>query len=234
VLTVVIGGGIWLLFPNRTPPGQGAPPKLEVSKERKGAVPTIQQALRKAETGSVIELWDDTIEENVVIVQSSTQRTNITIQAAPGKEVTWRSASNDPKQPILTLNKCADLKLAGERITFDGTLRDKKIASDLIRIMDVSPGLVLEDASFKNFGRSGIYIVNAAGTANKPIQIRKLSSETTDKMRPAIWFDANANMLPKLNDYIHIEAGDYRGHDEPIRFPDGKEVFGDDVRWPGK
>ena len=73
VLTVVIGAVIWFMVPQAEPPGKSGPPKLEVSRDpsRKNTYTTIHAALRNAEIGSVIELWDETYEENVSIDQAA-------------------------------------------------------------------------------------------------------------------------------------------------------------------
>src|SRR5262249_49068234 len=145
----------------------------------------IQSALRNAEIGSVIELWDDTYEENV-IVDPGRGRTAVTLQAAPGKQIVWRSGRNDPSQPILTLSKAGEFKLKGTGITFDGILSDKKNhVKDLMTIQFESPGLAVDDVQFKNFARSAILVMNANGAPKQPIKLTRLATETSEKARAA-------------------------------------------------
>jgi serine/threonine protein kinase len=240
-LTTVIISVIWFLHPSSDPPGKSGPAKLEVSRDpnRRNTYTSIQAAARNADFGAVIELWDDTYEENVVIERGPNQRTNLTLQAAAGKEIIWRPARNDAKQPILTLRKAVEFTLKGKGITFDGTLADKKRkVNDLIEISFESPGLVVEDAHFKNFARSAVFVINGAGSTGQPIKLHRLTSESADNTRAAIYFDANPNVLPPINDHIEIEDCVFLGHDpaKAIQFKDNKDksVFGNNVRWPGR
>jgi hypothetical protein len=240
-LTAVIISVIWFLSPSLDQPARGGPPKLEVSRDpsRRNTYTSILAAARNAEFGAVIELWDDTYEENVVIEGGPNQRTNFTLQAAPGKEIIWRPARNDAKQPILTLRKAVEFTLKGKGITFDGTLADKKRSvNDLIEISFESPGLVVEDAHFKNFARSAVFVINGAGSAGQPIKLQRLTTESADKTRAAIYFDANPTVLPPVNDHIEIEDCIFLGHDpaQAIQFKEikDKSVFGNNVRWPGR
>jgi serine/threonine protein kinase len=240
-LTVVISGLIWFFYPTQTPPAKTGPPKLEVSRASSGKniYPSIQAALRNAEIGSVIELTDEVYEENIVIEPGPGRRTNITLQAVTGKEIVWRSAANDPNQPILKLSKAGDFKFKGKGITFDGTLDKKRQVNDLMMITLDCTGLVVEDVSFKNFARSALFVINGAGSANQPIKLLRLTTDAGDKPRPAIYFDANPKVLPPLNDYIDIEDGDFRGIDpaKAIQIKannkDGK-IVGKNVNWPGR
>ena len=66
------------------------PATIEERSDRPGAERSIQVALRKAELGSIIELWDELYVENIVI-EPNRGRTAVTLQAAPGKKIVWRS-----------------------------------------------------------------------------------------------------------------------------------------------
>ncbi len=241
ILTAVIGVTIWWFDP-LAPVTKTGPSKLEVSKDpaRKNAYSTIQQAVNAAELGSIIELWDDAYAENLVIEQRADRRTQITLQAAPGKDVAWRSARNDSKEPILRITKGVEFKFKGKGITFDGTLDKSRSVNDLIMITGDAPGLLVDEAQFKNFTRCAVFVINGAGSANQPIKLHRLVTESADKNRAAIFFDANKNVLATpVNQYIEIDDCDFRGHDpaKAIQFrPATKEnpVFGEGVRWPGK
>ena len=232
-LTAVIAGVIWYLSPPPLSVVKAGPIHIEVSRDqsRKNASRSIQSALRKAELGSVIELWDDTYEENVLI-DPSIGPTGITIQAAPGKAIVWRPARNDANKSILSLRKAIHFKLKGKGITFDGELDKNSNVKDLITIMLDGTGIEIEDIHCKNFGRSALFFTNATGSDSQPIKIQRLTAETSDKSRAAIYFDADQKFLPPYNDHIEIEGSDAKA----IQFrqiPD-KTVFGKNVRWPGK
>jgi serine/threonine protein kinase len=241
LLTAVIGGLIWFFYPTSPLALKSGPPKLEVSRDgkRPNSYTSIQAAVRSAPTGATIELWDDIYEENVVIERGSSQRTNFTLQPALGKEITWRSARSDAKQPILMLRKAIEFTLNGKGITFDGILPDKKgTVNNLIEISFESPGLIVQDAQFNNFAHSAIFLINAAGSASQPIKLHRLATESSAKTRAAIYFDANPNVLPPVNSHIEIQNCDFRGTEigKAIQFKQlkGKTVFGDNVRWPGR
>ena len=233
------------LFPARPDPlSKTGPTKLIVSRDpnRKNVYSTIQQALLNAESDSIIELSDDTYTENVTVESSPSQRANITLQAAAGKkEIVWRSSKTDPNRPILRISKAADFKLKGNGIILDGTLDEKKKKSvnDLVMISSESPGLIIEDLQFKHFARSAIFVVNAAGTLERPIQLTRLMSFTDNNEKPiaAIFFDANPKMTPTPNDHIVIEDSNFHGilPKKAIQAdPKKKDILGDNVRWPGR
>jgi serine/threonine protein kinase len=238
----VVGAIFTVIWWTRTPPnpGKGGPAKLEVSRDpTKKKYLSIQKALNEAETGSVIELWDETYDENVVLEGGPGQRTNITLQAAPGKEIVWRSVRNDPKTPILKLRKAEDFTLKGQGITFDGELADKKRRVDhLVEITGLSPGLVVEEVNFKNYARSALFVINGAGASNTPIKLRRLIIEPGEKGSAAIQFQANLEMRPMLNEHIEIDDCDFRGVDinKAIQFTPTKDnpILGGNVRWPGR
>jgi eukaryotic-like serine/threonine-protein kinase len=238
-LVGVIGAVVWWVYTPPAPPTKAGPPKLEVSRDpqRKKTHTTIQAALRDAEIGSVIELWDETYDENVVLEASAMQRTSITLQAAPGKEIVWRSARNDPDVPILKVRKGVDFKLKGNGITFDGLLADKKRnVNNLITIGGDSPGLTIADATFKNYAHSALFVINSAGSESNPIKLHRLVIDPGEKGSAAIEFRANPKVLPPLNENIDIDDCDFRGIADPIRHKATKDnpIFGNNVRWPGR
>jgi hypothetical protein len=232
-LTAIIAGVIWFMSPPAPVVVKAGPIHIEVSRDqsRKNASRSIQSALRRAELGSVIELWDDTYEENVVI-EPSIGPTGITLQAAPGKSIVWRPARNDANKSILSLRKAIHFKFKGKGITFDGEIDAKSNIKDLITVMLDCTGLEIDDLQCRNFGRSALFFTNATGSNHQPIKIQRLMAETNDKNPSAIYFDADQNFRPPFNDHIEIEGTDAKG----IQFRQipGKTVFGGNVRWPGK
>jgi eukaryotic-like serine/threonine-protein kinase len=218
-LVVVVGGAIWggyaLYTYLHAPAGDAAGrAALVVSSQnagKPGVYKSLQTALRFAKKDDVIEIDDDTIAENIVWEANPSRSTEVTIQAAPGKSVVWRSRAKDPSEPILKLSNATFFKLKGERITFDGDLGEKGKVKDMILVLSDSTGLALEGAQFKNFGRSAVSVVNAAGNVEFPIRLHNLTALTppADKDGSAFYIDAKPDMRIKQVDYI--EMTDVRG-----------------------
>lgn len=238
-VAIGIGVVLWLFVkPDDTKPQGNTPLRLEVSKERKNAYRSIQAAIRNAEIDTVIELWDEVYEENVLFDGAKERRTNFTIQAAPGKEIVWRSARNDPDTPILRLIKTQDFKFKGKGIFLDGALGKDRTVNDLLMITSDCSGLVIEDLQFRNFARNAILVMNAAGSSNRPIRLQGLWTFTQpfEKPQGAIYFDANPKVIPAKNNHIEIRNCEFRGiePDVAVQFNQKAEVLGNNVTWPGR
>ncbi len=217
------------------------PRKFEVSKDpnRQNAFRSIQAALKNAEIDSIIELWDETYDEKVVLDGSKGGRTNFTLQAAPGKDIVWKAGRNDPETPILRIIKAPDFKFKGAGIILDGTLDKARKINDLMMITSDCAGLVIEDVQFRDFGRDAILVMNATGAEEKPILLRRLWTfkNPAEKPRAAIYFDANPKVIPAKNSHITIDKSCKFNSHEPvdaIKFNPKLAVFGDNVRWPDK
>jgi serine/threonine protein kinase len=227
---------VWFIFGQRAQAPAPGPVKIEVSQDRPGAERSIQAALRKAELGSTIELWDELYEENIVI-EPGKGRTAITLTAAPGKSILWRTGGTSPDLPLIKLNKAADFKLKGKGITLTGAMSKSRNVRDLILITSDCNGSSLEDLELTAFARSGVFLINAVGFPQRPIKLQRLAiqSDTRLKQRGAIYFDANPQVLPPINDEIHIDDCDFRGFEpgNAVTFKDNS-VLGKNVRWPGR
>jgi eukaryotic-like serine/threonine-protein kinase len=244
----LVGGAVgffvvkdWISPPKSNVQEKKGPRKFEVSKDpnRKKAFHSIQAALKEAEIDSIIELWDDTYDENVVIDGSKGGRTAFTLQAAAGKDIVWKAGRNDPETPILRIIKAPDFKFKGAGIILDGTLDKNRKVNDLMMITSDCMGLVIEDVQFRDFGRDAILVMNAAGAAEKPIILRGLWTfkNPAEKPRAAIYFDANPKVIPAKNSHITIDQScKFNSHApaDAIRFNAKLDVFGDGVRWPDK
>jgi hypothetical protein len=211
VVVVVVGGVIWggYLISTYIVPvvGPQARAKLIVTAQDKpGVFRSISIALRVAKKGDVIEIADENIAENIVWEGSPSRSTEVTIQAAPGKTVIWRSAHKDPDTPLIKLANASFFKLNGEGIILDGDLGDKGKVKDLILVQSSSDGLTIEGAQLKNFGRSAVAVMNAAGNVDNPIRLHNLSALTppADKDGSVFFINANPDMRIKQVDYIEI------------------------------
>lgn len=241
-LVIVIGATVWFFIPNKPDKGpEKEVRRLQVSKDpnRKNAFRSIQAALKNAETDCIVELWDDAYEENVVFDGSKGGRTRFTLQAAPGREeITWKAARNDPDAPILRIIKAPDFKLKGKGIYLDGALADGKSVNDLMMITSDCSGLTIDDLQMRNFARTAILVMNATGSAEKPIRLDGIwtFTQVNEKPRAAVYFDANPNVNPPKNDHIEIRKCQFRGlePEKAIQFNDKLGVLGDNVSWPGR
>jgi hypothetical protein len=195
---------------------------------------TIQKAMRHAKADSIIELWDNEYEENVVIESSNKGSTNMTLQAAQGKKIVWRGSKSNPDQPILRLSNTVDFKLKGNGITLDGSVDNAPKFSDLMLITGDCAGLVVEDLQLQNFTRYGIRIINSTGTPEQPIQLLRLTmtAPATKNICAAIYFEANPKVAPLQNAHIQIRKSNFPGFpaDGAIRLQDDK-VNAKNVDW---
>ncbi len=237
-VVAVLGAMVWFNLPggdHRKEP-QVKASVLVISKDasKTNSYRKIQQALRIAPAGAILELHDEVHEENVVI-DPSKGTTDVVIQAAAGlKEVRWVSASKNENDPILKLSQARGFKLKGRGIVFDGARKVK----DLVFVQLQSPGLELEDADFRGFNRSAVFLMNAGGTRDQPIRLQNLSTltETGETPAAAIYFDANPEVLNQpFNDYIEVEGCQFHGIDaaRAIGRKDGA-VLGANVKLPTK
>ena len=85
-------------------------------------------------------------------------------------------------------------------------LGDKGKVRDLILILSSSDGLAVEGAQFKNYGRSAVAVINAAGNVEFPILLNNLTALTppADKEGSVFFIDAKPDMRIKQVDYIEI------------------------------
>ena len=216
LLVVLVSAAIWAGFLIYThyisPPSADGPvrTKLIVTKEagsKSGTYRSILAALRVAPKNAIIEIADDTIEENLVWEFNPRFNTEVTLQAAEGTQVVWRSAHKDqPADPLLKLNGASFFKLKGKGITLDGDLGAKGKIKDLVLIMSSSQGLLIEDVQLKNYGRSGICVMNAEGSLEHPLRLHAVTALTApaDKDGSVFYLDASPNMRIKQVDYIEI------------------------------
>ncbi|MCS7045012.1 MAG: hypothetical protein NZO58_01520, partial [Gemmataceae bacterium] len=212
---IVVGLLLYLLMSRETPPRGIARKPLEVTKElgRPNTYRSIEAALRVAEPGDVIQLLDADYRETLLVEPRHQLTTSVTIEAAPGREVVWRPAAKDENRPILTLQKARGFKINGKGLTFDGAIDEKRRLKDLIAINFDSPGLAIEDATFTNFSRCAVSIVNAGGAKDRPIRLLNLKYVVGAGLSPdaAVLFDAKADIEPPQNQYIELLGGSYGG-----------------------
>ena len=247
---IVMGVSIFLLtilivllfryaFSSRSPARSGRP-LLKVSQKADGAsgYRTIQQALRDAKAGDMIELQDNIHKENLIIDPSKDVTTDVTLRAVPGKTVVWTSAQNNEDARLISLYKARSFRLKGEGIILDGTLDNNQRLKDLVLLSGSSPGLTLEDAKLESFARSAITIMNCQGDSDDPVHLLNLTiaAPPSDRVRAGIFFDALPKMLPVNSDFIDIARScTFMGLDPEhcVRRKDAKAV-GENINWQFK
>jgi hypothetical protein len=191
------------LFPQQT----GAPARgktLVVSKLATGenAFTSILSAIRAARSGDVVELADESWEENVDIT-AKIHTAGITLRAAPGKKVIWTFKPGQEKKPLLMLSGARDFTLNGEGITLDG----KGKMSQLVLLTGVCPGLTISQLQLKGYQEHGVKIMNCAGQENKNVRLSHLwPDQSAPEKSFAIYLDANSQVSPNQNNFIDLSA----------------------------
>ena len=210
LLTVTVALLLWVFVINQPAGTPGQRPPLAVSRDQANRFRSVNQALQAARPGDVIELYDDILEENIIVDEKVR---GVTLQAAPGKEIHWVSAhKKDEKVPLIRINKAAAFTLKGKGILLDGLMEQDRKVRDLVLITGFSRGITVEDLAFTNIGKNGILIMNAQGDSQQPIRLANLACRDTAPVGIAgIALDANAKVRPDTNDYIDI--------DKPTCFP---------------
>ncbi len=230
---LVVAGLLVYVFLNTDRPTTAARRPLLVGKETMGAntYRSVLQALRAAQPGDVIQLVDPEHAEHLVLEHRMTDvTTDVTIEAAPGKDVVWKTDRADESTPILKLQNARNLKIKGKGLTFDGTITAKKKLKDLIVLNFKCAGLAIEDATFQGFSRSAVNVVNVWGSEKSPVRLANLNvlGASADQPLAAILLEANPDVIDTpYNDFLDISDLHAEGVKEAIKNSDpalGKHV----------
>jgi eukaryotic-like serine/threonine-protein kinase len=192
---------------------------LTVSADGARHFKSIKQALRAAQPGDVVELFDAAYHENLVVDHGGQ---GVTLKAAPGVSVRWLSASKDAQVPLIHISKAPNFRINGQGIILDGTLNSEQKVRDLLFITLSSPGLTIEDLHFANVGQNAVKIMNVQGTKEQPVRLLNLALAPTAGQKNAVgfYFDADSNTVPPINDYI--ETTEIKGAPVAFKTKDGK------------
>ncbi|MFO0865406.1 MAG: serine/threonine-protein kinase [Gemmataceae bacterium] len=228
VVLAILGTGIWWFVQPPTPTArkERTPQTLLVTRDeaKPKTFRSIEHALRFAKAGDTIQLADEVHKENLTLIKTK----DISIQAAPGKEVLWTSfVQNDPATPLIYVNNCENVRIAGKGITLDGTLEGGKKANNLIQIAMESPNVSIEDLKLKNFANAGIFMTNAAGQDSRPIKLARIEGESKGAPQ-GIYLDANKDVRPPVNDFIEAINCRFEGVGTQIKTRSA-EVLGKNV-----
>jgi hypothetical protein len=232
---MIFGGGaaavtalvLWLAF--RQPAGTAhapAPENLTLLVSRAGGpgtVPSLDVALKKAKVGSRIVIQDPTVEAEIHL--DGTLPRGVTIEGEAGKTVVWSGPpGGDNLVALCNLAGVEDLHL--RNLTFDGGGNREK----LLLITGKCPGLTLENLDLRGFKQCAILIMNAAGTADRPVTFKGLRTSTPLEVRAALLFDIYPKMAIQRNQYFHIQDCRFEG---PYKTPVEKKDV-DHLDWSGK
>ena len=205
---------LWNFVLNRPAETQRVRQPLTVSGDGAKHFKTIKQALRAAQPGDVIELFDPVHHENLVVDHGGK---GVTIKAAPGVKVRWLSASKDDHLPLIHVSKAPGFQIHGQGITLDGALSGDQKVRDLLFITLSSPGLTIENLHFAHVGQNAVKIMNVQGTREEPVRLLNLAFASGEPQKNAVgfYFDADPDTVPPINDYI--ETNDMSGASRAIQ-----------------
>jgi serine/threonine protein kinase len=193
-----------LLFTNPTPRKPPPPPRgpLRVTQAVMGG---LGQVLRQqAREGDRILLEVDIAEADLVIDE---KLKNLTIEAAPGKKVTWKApAKADPLAKLLRIGGATGLTLKG--ITLDAA----DAVEGAVLVFGLCEGLRLEDVEVVSGKKYGILFGSAAGSAEKPITLNNVRVRTTRPDQSAVRFQTFASITTiGTNDHIQMKQLHFEG-----------------------
>lgn len=195
--------------PPAPPPAPVERPPLSVSRlpnRPAGVFASVQEALRKARIGDVIQILDDRLEENL-IVDPHHGKTEVTLRAAPGQKVLWTCAKGRERDPLLLLSGAASFHLIGEGITLDGQNLQKR----LLVLNGHCPGLTVEGLQLRGFTQMGIEINHCQGEPGRPVRLRHLQieSEPREPPRAGLYFAFRKDSFLPCSDFVQIEACEF-------------------------
>jgi serine/threonine protein kinase len=225
ILLIAVSILIWKFVLSRPAETHGVRQPLTVSGDGAKHYKTIKQALRAAQPGDVIELFDAVHHENLVVDHGGK---GVTLKAAPGVNVRWLSSNKDAQTPLIHVSKAPGFHISGHGITLDGTLPGEQKVRDLLFITLSSPGLTIEDLHFANVGQNAVKIMNVQGTKEEPVRLLNLALAPSADQTSVVgfYFDANPSTVPSINDYI--ETTIIKGAPIPFKSKDSA-VLGNNV-----
>ena len=146
---------------------------------------TVKDAVESAKPHDHIIILDDVWEETVVI---SKPASDLVIEPAEGKHVTWRMPSGQRAKPkgVLEISNAEGLKLRG--FTFEA----QNEADSALRLSGRCPGATFEDLTLTEARVSALKFINCAGEEGRPIVVQRcrIASTGTAPTDVAVGFTA--------------------------------------------
>ena len=171
---------------------------------QEGDLPSINEALERAEEGDRIVIRDQEVyEEQIALTPASPiVRDNITIEAEPGPDGATAILRAGGVEPVVLLSRVSNVTIRG--FTLDGQGR----SDDLVRITGTCPGLQLDDLHLHGFNRSAIRFESCQGVRSRPIRCQNLLIELPEKrkqpVQAAMVFGLPARFSTGVNAYISV------------------------------
>jgi serine/threonine protein kinase len=159
---------------------------------------TIRDALRKISSGDHIVVMDEMIDEQLDLRDVK----NLTIEAAPGRMVLWHYPERESRggEPYLfRVHNVENLRINGFSLDGRGQL------DQLVFITGHCPGLCLESLKLSGARKSGIVVVNGAGTRSNPVSFLDLEFKTQGLKEAGLMFKIEVKIAdPKINEHFVV------------------------------
>jgi serine/threonine protein kinase len=200
----------------------GRPPRVYKRTNANGEPVDFKDFVAKAVAGDRLVLQDD-VDAGAVQIDGVK---HLTIEAEPGKNVTWRYPSGAPDGGILLIvNSAEGLTLKG--ITLDGGGR----ARTLVNLCGKSPGLALKNLQLKNYRAYGVHVTNCQGSVEKNVELSALDI-TTDRNQIGLYFDILDSLKSEVaaNSHFRIRACKFTGTGTACKVAPGAQAQFMDVQ----
>jgi hypothetical protein len=180
-------------------PGVAERPPIKVDPAAGGRLEPI---LRLAHDGDRIVLQSDVTAEVDLFVAKK----NLTIEAEPGKTITWRCPPRIPRDAnkLLLVSAVAGLQLKGITLDGDGRL------DNLLVLFGECPGTRLENLILKGYKKHGIQISNCSGSSEQRIVLANLHFFGRPG-QTGLFFDVLTGSGVTANRYISVRDCSFHG-----------------------
>ena len=182
----------------------------------------LQAALRGAKSGDRIWLQGDLLESNVSVTVPG-----ITIEAEPGKKVTWKCPDQTPPDSkLLLVQGVANLTV--RNITFDGNGKTQA----LILMFWRCSGTRLDNLKLRNTGQYGVMIMNCEGSEDSKVVLDDLDFQTGPGQSAIRFTSAPRAKAFLVNKYFGIRKCQFDGPGHKITTDNGNFVDGKTIDLP--
>jgi hypothetical protein len=200
--------------PSPAPRGPQRPTLVVNHSGKNNALPSLRAALQQVvkgpkDLGARILVQDDIAEGDLKVGTH-----NVSIEADGGKPVVWKFVAQDKSAiKLLTLNNAEGFRLKG--FVLDGDNQ----ATALVNLYGRCPGVALEDLTFKNFKKYGVWVTNCeGGPGDRQVSLSRLHFITGGD-QTAIFFevlDHSRESIPR-NRFFSIRDCKFDGPGGQIR-----------------
>ncbi|MFO0925841.1 MAG: hypothetical protein U0736_02245 [Gemmataceae bacterium] len=177
---VLLGVGLVLFF-YLSSGGPPPAPKNPVARAPVHVPPgksTLTRAMRQARAGDRFVLDGDIEDCNVGV-----NAPGITIEAAPGKTITWRCPPDAAAgTKLLRIEGVANVHVKG--ITLDGSGATEAV----ILLFGKTPGTTLSQVVVSNTKQDGVVFANCSGEEGHPVLLADVTFHTRDRSQSAVRF----------------------------------------------